>query len=256
MNTKDIMEKLQAPFEYNEIEWLVKIANEKNETGLALPYVTARAIQNRLDDVCGIDGWQNTFIEWKDKSQLCGISIKFGEEWITKWDGADDTNTDGTKGGLSGAMKRAATAWGIGRYLYNLPAIWTPITIEVNKNGKKNYKIKKKPSLPDWALPKKVNKPSATWNIEENLLPEIPEHIKACINSFAKLKISQEDIENYLCKEAFLISDEELEQLREIYLKIVNKKAKKETYFSEKYVLDVTTQKNKSLEDKLEEVLV
>ncbi|WP_263317101.1 Rad52/Rad22 family DNA repair protein, partial [Enterobacter hormaechei] len=50
----------------------------------------------------------------------CGISIKVEGEWITKWDAAENTQVEAVKGGRSGAMKRAAVQWGIGRYLYNL----------------------------------------------------------------------------------------------------------------------------------------
>lgn len=75
--------------------------------------------------------------------------MKFGDEWITKWDGADDSNQEATKGGLSDSMKRAAYQWGIGRYLYKLPQNW----VDIEPIGR-SYKIKKKPSLPSWAIPK------------------------------------------------------------------------------------------------------
>ena len=39
--------------------------------------------------------------------------------WISKSDGADDSNIEGAKGGLSDAFKRAAVKFGIGRYLYH-----------------------------------------------------------------------------------------------------------------------------------------
>ena len=60
--------------------------------------------------------FKNEFKEWKGKSQLCGISIwdEDKHEWLTKYDGADDTNMEATKGGLSDAMKRAAVQFGIG----------------------------------------------------------------------------------------------------------------------------------------------
>lgn len=144
----DIMKKLQEPFDPLEIEWRVGVANAEKTKGLALAYVTNRAIQNRLDDVFGCFGWKNEFKEWRGNSQLCGISIKFGEEWITKWDGADDSNMEATKGGLSDAMKRAAYQWGIGRYLYNLPDVWMPLEMK----GKTPV-IKGIPTLPKWALP-------------------------------------------------------------------------------------------------------
>ena len=78
----------------------------------------------------GIDGWQNEFRPRKDgKAQLCGISIYFHEQkqWLTKWDGADDSDIESVKGGLSDSMKRAAVEWGIGRYLYGMTQVWVSI---------------------------------------------------------------------------------------------------------------------------------
>jgi hypothetical protein len=151
-NFVNISAKLQAPFDASEIEWRVGSTTQDKSKGLALAYVTNRAIQNRLDDTFGPFGWQNEFRPWGDKSQLCGISIKdIGTgDWITKWDGAENTDYEPTKGGLSDSMKRAAYQWGIGRYLYKLDAVWVPI-----KQQGKSYVIEKgkEPRLPAWALP-------------------------------------------------------------------------------------------------------
>lgn len=148
----NVMEKLQAPFSPDEIEWRVGSTTADKTKGLALAYVTNRAIQNRLDNIFGPFGWRNEFKSWGDKSQLCGISIKDPEagEWITKWDGAENTDYEPTKGGLSDSMKRAACQWGIGRYLYKLDSVWVPI-----KQQGKSYVIEKgkEPNLPTWALP-------------------------------------------------------------------------------------------------------
>ena len=152
-----IMAKLQAPFTPEEIEWRVGNANKEKLKGMALAYVTNRAIQNRLDDVFGVFGWKNEFREWRNNSQLCGISVKVEGEWVTKWDGADDSDFESTKGGLSDAMKRAAYQWGIGRYLYELDAPWMPI-----KPQGKSFVLVKTPELPDWALPEGYVKPKQT----------------------------------------------------------------------------------------------
>ena len=146
-----MIDNLQAPFEPNEIEWRVGSTTQDKTKGMALAYVTNRAIQNRLDNVFGVFGWKNEFKAWGDKSQLCGISAKDENgEWITKWDGAENTDFEATKGGLSDSMKRAACQWGIGRYLYKLDAVWVPI-----KQQGKSYVIEKgnEPKLPAWALP-------------------------------------------------------------------------------------------------------
>ena len=127
---EELRQALTAPFPNGDIEWRVSATNKEKTKGLAVPYVTNRAIQNRLDDTVGIDGWHNEFKPWKDgKAQLCGISIYFHEQkqWLTKWDGADDSDFESVKGGLSDSMKRAAVEWGIGRYLYGMTQVWVSI---------------------------------------------------------------------------------------------------------------------------------
>jgi hypothetical protein len=151
-----IADKLQAPFTPEEIEWRIGATNNEKTKGMALAYVTNRAIQSRLDELFTPFGWKNEFKPWGDKSQLCGISIKMGEEWITKWDGADNTDFEATKGGLSDAMKRAAVQWGIGRYLYKLDAVW----VDIEQRGKSFFIKGDEPPLPVWALPDGYSYPS------------------------------------------------------------------------------------------------
>lgn len=130
-SARELQVALSAPFQNSDIEWRVSATNHEKTNGLAVPYVTNRAIQTRLDDTVGIDGWHNDFVPWKgDKAQLCGISIYLPElqDWLTKWDGSDDTDIECVKGGLSDSMKRAAVEWGIGRYLYGMtPPLWVGI---------------------------------------------------------------------------------------------------------------------------------
>lgn len=63
------------------------------------------------------------------KSWNSPISIYFQQQkqWLTKWDGADDSDFESVKGGLSDSMKRAAVEWGVGRYLYGMTQIWVKI---------------------------------------------------------------------------------------------------------------------------------
>lgn len=132
---EEMRHALSAPFSNGDIEWRVSATTTDKTRGLAVPYVTNRAIQNRLDDTLGLDGWHNTFQPWKDgKAQLCGISIYFiqQKQWLTKWDGADDSDFESVKGGLSDSMKRAAVEWGIGRYLYGMTQLW----VKIEQRGK------------------------------------------------------------------------------------------------------------------------
>src|SRR5690606_24819294 len=73
--------------------------------------------------------WRNEFKNGPEGGVLCGISdrIDYGDgttEWVTKWDGAENTDVEAVKGGLSNAQKRAVTQWGCALYLYDLPQQW------------------------------------------------------------------------------------------------------------------------------------
>jgi hypothetical protein len=101
---------------------------------MALCYITSRAVQNRLDDVCGPAGWESSFAETASGRVIATISIDMGTRWTAKSDGAGSTAMEGEKGGLSDAFKRAAVMWGIGRYLYGLPSIWAQCEV-VRRDG-------------------------------------------------------------------------------------------------------------------------
>lgn len=166
-DTAQIQSALAEPFPYADIEWRIQQSGiqKDGETpwAMVLAYVTNRAIMQRLDDVMGIGGWRNEYKDAPEGGVLCGISLHINGDWITKWDGAGQTAVEATKGGLSGAMKRAAVQWGVGRYLYGLEASFAKCHADnsgVNravfkneKTGNKIYGTWDSPNMPTWALP-------------------------------------------------------------------------------------------------------
>lgn len=182
----ELAKELQAPFDAWDIEWRPQGWGKKDDNYWVrvLAYVTNRAIQNRLDEVVGPTCWKNEFQDWHAGSQLCGISIfcDDGAQWITKWDGAEQTQIEAIKGGLSDAMKRAAVQWGIGRYLYRLDSTFARETSAVRKSKEDGWKYLSAdgeqgkgcatgerhtfywlpPELPKWALPKGKGNEGAT----------------------------------------------------------------------------------------------
>jgi hypothetical protein len=125
---KRIMDELKAPFYWADLDWRVGSTNKEKTEGWALPYITNRAVQDRLDEVMGMGFWRNEKYEpFRTTGVLAGISLLIDGQWITKWDGADQTDVEATKGGFSSAMKRAAAQWGIGRYIYHLPQFWVAL---------------------------------------------------------------------------------------------------------------------------------
>lgn len=103
---------------------------------MALAFIDARDVMERLDSVVGCAGWQCSYPHANGKT-VCRIEIKIDGEWIGKEDGAGDTDVEAEKGALSDAFKRAAVRWGIGRYLYDMPSPW----VEIEPIGR-SYRIK------------------------------------------------------------------------------------------------------------------
>lgn len=138
MNLETLIEthllKLGAEFPMTAISWRAQnVTKQAPYKALALAYIDARDVMKRLDEVCGITGWQRRYSHANGKT-ICEIGIKCGHEWIWKADGAGDTDIEAEKGAISDAFKRAAVSWGIGRYLYDVEAVWVPC--EVNEQGK------------------------------------------------------------------------------------------------------------------------
>ena len=177
----NLMEQLKRPFEADEIEWRVQQTGEKNGKywAMVLAYVTNRAIMDRLDEVFGVGGWKNEFLPTPSMDGvMCGISAKIDGEWVTKYDGAENTQVEAVKGGLSSAMKRTAVQFGIGRYLYHLESTFATVIADRQK-GSKSAKTKNNiwfnwlpPELPPFALPimkeqlKEINNLSKTKGVD------------------------------------------------------------------------------------------
>ena len=201
MNELTIEQQLQAPFPPEDIEWRAQSSGmDKNGNAWAMimPYVTNRAIQERLDNVFGIFGWENEYREVRQDTKisfLCGITVmdqtttgKNFPRQVTKWDGADETNFENFKGGLSNSMKRAGVQFGIGRYLYNLDTYFADLfdnrkgmKFAVNVKKDKQDKFGKRyyfnaPNLPHFALPEhyvQTESPSAPEKKSEPVEEEI-----------------------------------------------------------------------------------
>lgn len=128
---------LAAPFAPDRVSWRVGSTNKEKTKGMALGFIDARDVMDRLDAVCGPAGWQCRYSHAEGKT-VCDIAIKCGDEWVWKADGAGDTDFEAEKGALSDSFKRGAVRWGIGRYLYDLPSPW----VEIEPMGAKSHKIK------------------------------------------------------------------------------------------------------------------
>ena len=62
MNATELSRQLSEPFPSADVEW--RITKVHQRSGLAVPYITSRAIQNRLDNVVGSFCWRTRYIPW------------------------------------------------------------------------------------------------------------------------------------------------------------------------------------------------
>ena len=137
MDAMELFTALCEPFPIEEIAWRVGPTNDKSRKpdqplrGQPLCYVDARTVMDRLDSVCGFDGWQCNYTPGVATSIVCNIGLLIAGDWIWKADGAGATDMEAEKGTLSDAFKRAAVRWGVGRYLYEVKAPW----LELDKRG-------------------------------------------------------------------------------------------------------------------------
>jgi hypothetical protein len=159
---------LAAPFEPREVKFKPQMV--KNNRCLAMAYIDARLIQDRLDDVLGVENWEDGYKILPDGSVMCRLRIKLGDRWIAKTDvGSPSEQPDGgdrMKAAFSDALKRAAVKFGIGRYLYRLPAQWVDYD-PVKKQ------IAQVPQMPAFAIPKSKpqNKPDAAASPVREVAP-------------------------------------------------------------------------------------
>ena len=146
-----LLNKLRIPFPEADIEWRIQQTGMARGLpwGVVLAYVTNRAIMDRLDDVVGPENWTNDFTQSPNGGVLCTLGIRVKDDaWVYKTDGADNTEIERVKGGLSNAMKRAGVQWGIGRYLYKLP------TTFANFESEGRFKTRIEGSPYRWSPPK------------------------------------------------------------------------------------------------------
>lgn len=139
---------LRIEFPEDDLEWLPKGSGMKQDGTPWLrlvPYIQARAIQDRLDMVVGPANW---FATYKDATiggvsgLICHLSIRISnQEWLTKFDGAEPPENEPFKGNITNAFKRAAVQWGIGRYLYDVEPAFAQI-VAVGTKGARLYSDK------------------------------------------------------------------------------------------------------------------
>lgn len=132
-NTFD-WQRLSAEFDPADVSFRIQSTYERNgkTQAVCVAYIDARNVADRLDSVCGPDGWS---FDWQPvvttSSAVMAAKGTLTIAGISKSDVGDAGQTEPTKASVSDALKRSAVLWGIGRYLYSLPMMHA----EVEKRG-------------------------------------------------------------------------------------------------------------------------
>ena len=147
-----ILRALAEPFPASAIQWkptAVAARSDGSKAAMALAYVDARLYQERLDQVC--PDWTSKVEVLSPDGSLVKVSLTIAGVTREELGEADEEDDGGGRGktntattAMAQAFKRACTAFGLGRYLYFLPAQWVPYD---------GHKFLQSPRLPAWALP-------------------------------------------------------------------------------------------------------
>lgn len=203
-----VLGKLAEPFPLDEIGWLPAFG-----AGGAIPYVTARTVAKRLDEVVGAENWEDyyedttiTSVSFRDITDYDGLvannqaTVRYNKastnkEWlksferveevyggikctlsvlhVSKQDAGSPSFADELKGGYSDALKRAAVKFGVGEYLSRVG------TVRGNFDSR-NRVWNQEPDLPDIMVPKPTKSPD--------------EAIKALITRAKELDLDEDDV--------------------------------------------------------------
>jgi hypothetical protein len=152
--------ELEVPFSPDQVQWRVTNTTNDKKRGQVVPYADPRAYTDRLNALFSPKGWtreykvetMNNITRVKKGESIvsgkvlvtCTVTIfglwshsGTGEEW------ADDDN--GMTSADAQAFKRACSCFGLGRYFYDIPAIWVDLD--------QHRQPMRTPVLSAWALP-------------------------------------------------------------------------------------------------------
>jgi hypothetical protein len=130
-------ELLGRPFMPAAAEFKVVSAREGSRRARIATYLSRTSIEDRLDFVVGADNWEALPVP-DVECVKCELTI-FGTMKASLGQGASRWAQE------ANAFKRAARAFGVGRYLYTIPLVWKPIG-----EGSMQVRISKKSSfIPD-----------------------------------------------------------------------------------------------------------
>ncbi len=125
----EVWRRLAEPFPQEEVQWRLEVLSKDRKRALVVPYVDARTVLDRLDQVVGPEGWHDEYQVLADnvreaegkRERVVEVKCRLTVLGVSKEDVGEG---DSLKAAFSDALKRAAVKFGVGRYLYRLEGQW------------------------------------------------------------------------------------------------------------------------------------
>jgi len=162
----ELRKALKRPFPVGAVQWKPGATSRDKTRALAMAYVDARSVMERLDRTVGPGNWHDHYDLVDNGHGQWGVACILTVLGVSKTDVGDSSATGGGSGNelkaaYSDSLKRAAVHFGIGRYLYAIPSQW----VGYNEQYKK---LTEDPELPEWAKPGTDDDPGEGLHFEEN----------------------------------------------------------------------------------------
>jgi len=160
LDVNKLLSELEVPFSPDQVRWRVTNTTNDKKRGQIVPYADCRAYTDRLNALFTPQGWTR---EYKVETMTNITRVKKGESIVSgkvlvtctvtilgigshsgtgeEW--ADDDN--GMTSADAQAFKRACSCFGLGRYFYDIQAVWVDLD--------QNRQPVRTPVLSAWALP-------------------------------------------------------------------------------------------------------
>ncbi|MGK0618410.1 Rad52/Rad22 family DNA repair protein [Meiothermus cerbereus] len=120
----DIWDMLHEPFPPEELQWRVEALSKDKRRALVAPYVSHKAVLDRLDEVVGVQGWQDSYEVLQTPAQPAGLYAVKCRLTIMDICKEDVGEGDSLKAAFAEALVRAAVKFGVGRFLIQLEQQW------------------------------------------------------------------------------------------------------------------------------------
>jgi len=165
LDVTKLLSELEVPFSLDQVRWRITNTTNDKKRGQIVPYADSRAYTDRLNALFTPQGWTR---EYKVETMTNITRVKKGESIVSgkvlvtctvtilgigshsgtgeEW--ADDDN--GMTSADAQAFKRACSCFGLGRYFYDIQAVWLDLD--------QNRQPVRAPALSAWALPENWRK--------------------------------------------------------------------------------------------------